>query len=64
MPDSDELDFELAEKSLDDDCPDDVPDDYCEDIIRLLKQLREAFGPKFGGDGDGIIRPKAVTAMN
>ncbi|KAK1739272.1 hypothetical protein QTG54_009815 [Skeletonema marinoi] len=64
VPDSDELDFELAEKSLDDDCPDDVPDDYCEDIIRLLKKLREAFGPKFGGDGDGIIRPKAVTAMN
>jgi len=47
VPKGDELNFELAEKSPGHVCHDDVPDDYCEDIIRLLKKLREAFGPKF-----------------
>jgi hypothetical protein len=46
--DGDELDFELAEKNLDDDFPDYIP----EDIKKLLKKLRERSG------GDGVIRPK------
>ena len=49
---------ELSEKNLGDDCPDDFPDDFCEDIKKLLKKLRER------SDGDGIIRPKTLTAVN
>eukprot|EP00984_Skeletonema_dohrnii_P020990 scaffold10372_cov109-Skeletonema_dohrnii-CCMP3373.AAC.1 len=52
--------LELAEKNLGYDCPDDFPADFCEEIKKLLQKLREVSG----GDGDGIIRPKTVTAVN
>mmetsp|Transcript_2173 Transcript_2173/g.3476 ORF Transcript_2173/g.3476 Transcript_2173/m.3476 type:complete len:301 (-) Transcript_2173:112-1014(-) len=47
VPKGDELNFELAEKSPGEICHAGVSDDDCEDILRLLKKLREAFGPRF-----------------